>query len=162
MKELPKRKPNRLVNYDYSLNGAYFVTICTKNRMDLFGKIIVGAASCRPQFSEVGEIVESEILKLKHTYQDISVDYYVIMPNHVHMIISIHDENGRQNAAPTVSRTMNQWKRAVSIKAGFSPWQKSFHDHIIRNEQEYINIAEYIENNPINWKNDCFYGGVNS
>jgi len=154
---LQKRKPNRLKNYDYSQNGAYFVTVCAKDRAELFGKISVGAASCRPQLSKTGKIIESEISKLSQTYDGVSVDCHVVMPNHVHMIIVICNENGRQNAAPTVSQMINQWKRAISKKAGFSPWQKSFHDHIIRNEADYDRIVEYIENNPANWERDCFF-----
>jgi len=94
-----------------------------------------------------GEIIENEISILSSTYEGVSIDSYVIMPNHVHMIIGIYDtwrhegdgrnaeEHGRQNAAPTVSRMINQWKRAVSIKIGYSVWQKPFHDHIIRIEK---------------------------
>jgi len=162
MSELPSRKSNRLKSYDYSQNGTYFVTICAKERAEIFGKIIIGAASCRPQLSEIGEIVESEILKLSHTYDGVSVDCHVVMPNHVHMIIAVCNEYGRQNAAPTVSRMIGQWKRSISIKAGFSPWQKSFHDHVIRNEQDLIRITEYIENNPVNWKEDCYFEAENA
>ncbi|MCL2396945.1 MAG: hypothetical protein FWC93_02660 [Defluviitaleaceae bacterium] len=78
------------------------------------------------------------------------------------MIIVIDNIIGRQNAAPTLSRMMNQFKRAVSMKAGFSPWQKSFHDHIIRNEADYIRIAQYIENNPAKWEDDRYYAGQQS
>ena len=162
MNDLPQRKPNRLIDYDYNQNGAYFVTICAKDRLELFATIDVGAAFCRPCLTHVGEIIENEISTLSHTYEGVSVDCYVIMPNHVHMIIGIYgtwrnEENGRQNAAPTISRMINQWKRSVSIKIGFSPWQKSFHDHIIRNENDYRRITEYVENNPQRWTEDCFY-----
>ena len=157
MDEKPKRRPNRLAGYDYSQNGAYFITVCTKNRAELFSEIAVGAASCRPQLSGIGKIVEYEILKLSTTYDNAYIDYYVIMPNHVHIIIVIHNVNGRQNAAPTVPQMMNQWKRAVSLKAGFSPWQKSFHDHIIRNEAENLKIWEYIDTNPVKWESDMYY-----
>jgi len=174
MNALPVRKSNRLQGYDYNQNGACFVTICAKDRAPLFGKIIVGAASCRPQasrrpqLSAIGEIIESEIVRLSQTYDGVFVDCHVVTPNHVHMIIAICNENGsvctggRQNAAPTVSRMIQQWKRAISIKAGFSPWQKSFHDHIIRNEQDYIRIAEYIGNNPVTWEKDCLFVGENA
>ena len=168
MKEIPQRKPNRLKDYDYSQDGAYFVTICAKNRLELFATIDVGAAFCRPCLTHAGKIIENEISILSSTYEGVSVDYYVIMPNHVHMIIGIsdmwrHEGNGRnaeehgRHAAPTVSRMINQWKRAVSIKIGYSVWQKSFHDHIIRNENDYRRVAEYIENNPQRWTEDCFY-----
>ncbi|MCL2010866.1 MAG: hypothetical protein FWG71_10055, partial [Synergistaceae bacterium] len=106
-------------------------------------------------------IIENEILTLSRTYEGVSVDCSVIMPNHVHMIIGIYG-NGRQDAAPTVPRMMNQWKRAVSVKVGYSVWQKSFHDHIIRDEDDYRRIAEYIENNPQTWTEDCFYRDADS
>jgi hypothetical protein len=83
------------------------------------------------------------------------------------MIIGIHDNgrhgqiageiHGRQDAAPTVSRIVGQWKRAVSLKVGYSVWQKSFHDHIIRDMNDYRRIAEYIETNPQRWMEDCFH-----
>ncbi|MCL2873173.1 MAG: hypothetical protein FWF41_09460, partial [Betaproteobacteria bacterium] len=122
-------------------------------------------------------IVAAEILRLSQTYDGVAVDRHVVMPNHVHLLITIFDSNGRQDAAPTVarfnnngrqnaapavSRMIGQWKRAVSMKAGFSPWQKSFHDHVIRNEQDYLHIVEYIENNPLNWSKDCFFVGEGS
>ena len=163
MNERPTRKRNRLKDYDYSQNGAYFVTICAKDRKKLFCEItaadsISNTAECYPysrlQLTDIGQIVDNEISKLSSIYENVIVDIYVIMPNHVHMIIRIY---GQQDATPTVSRIMNQWKRAISVRRGFSPWQKSFHDHIIRNEASYNKIAEYIENNPITWEEDCFY-----
>ena len=153
MNERPVRKRNRLKDYDYSQAGAYFITICSKDRKKIFSEIIAGA---NPQLTDIGQIVDNEILKLSSTYENVTLDIYVIMPNHVHMIILIH-ENGRQNAAPTISQMMNQWKRAISVRLGFSLWQKSFHDHIIRNETSYLKIAAYIKNNPITWEEDCFY-----
>jgi REP element-mobilizing transposase RayT len=156
MNESIKRKPNRIKNYDYSQHGAYFITICTKDHAPLFGNI-VGAAPYRLQMTDIGMIVESEISTLNNTYQNVSVDCFIIMPNHVHMIISINDNDRRQDAAPTISRMINQWKRTISIKVGFSPWQKSFHDHVIRNQEDYNRIAEYIEHNPMRWADDRYY-----
>ena len=188
MKYLPVRKPNRLKGYDYSQVGKYFLTICAKDRLELFATI--EAASCRPQYTHIGNVIEDEIATLSNSYPGVSVEFFVIMPNHIHMIIDIIAADGgrrnaenrgrqdaenrrrqdaeicgrqdaenrrRQDAAPTVSQMINQWKRAVSIKIGYSVWQKSFHDHIIRNESEYRKIVEYIKNNPIRWKQDCFY-----
>jgi REP element-mobilizing transposase RayT len=162
MKKSPTRKPNRLRGYDYSQNGAYFITICTKNRAELFGEINVGAAICRPtiQLSNAGKMVDESIRKIPQIYSCASIEAYVIMPNHVHLILSLNQTNGRQVAAPTtvsVCDIIANMKRAVSIHIGFSPWQKSYHDHIIRNEQDYNRIAEYIANNPTKWQNDCFH-----
>ena len=73
------------------------------------------------------------------------------------MIICINDDSGRQDAAPTVSQMIKQWKRSISMKIGYSIWQKSFHDRIIRNEKEYRQIAEYIDNNPALWTQDYLF-----
>ncbi|MCL2872885.1 MAG: hypothetical protein FWF41_07940, partial [Betaproteobacteria bacterium] len=98
MNEPPFRKPNRLKDYDYSQNGAYFITVCAKERQKLFGSIdnSVGAASCRLRLSKIGEIVAAEILRLSQTYDGVAVDRHVVMPNHVHLLITIFDSNGRQ------------------------------------------------------------------
>ena len=164
MTVLPQRKKNRLQNYDYSQNGAYFITICAKDHKKIFGEITpetttenVGAISNRPSYthtlSEIGNAVETA---LSHLDKRIIIDKYVIMPNHVHLIIII-DNSGRTEFAPTISSIVRYIKSYVTKQAGFSPWQKSFHDHIIRNESNYLKIAEYIENNPITWNDDCFY-----
>jgi REP element-mobilizing transposase RayT len=167
MNELRKRKPNRLKEYDYSQNGMYFVTICTKNREELFGHI-VGAVDNRPSYAELtdlGQIIINEINIMQNIRKNVLIDHYVIMPNHIHMIIviAIDDgwpaDSGRLTTAPTLSEIIRLWKRAISKQIGFSPWQKSYHDHIIRNEHDYNQIAEYIRNNPANWENDRFYVG---
>jgi REP element-mobilizing transposase RayT len=164
LKELPVRKPNRLKGYDYSQNGNYFITVCAKERLELFATINVGAATCRPHvcLSNVGQIIDISIKNIPQKYPYTSVNTYVIMPNHLHLILIINntdENNGRQVAAPTkmVNMIIGHLKRFVSIQCGYSVWQKSFHDHIIRNENEYKQIAEYIENNPERWRDDCFY-----
>ena len=160
MRELPQRKPNRLRGYDYSQCGAYFITVCAKDRHELFGSIsLVGADTIRPQLSDIGMIVENAVLRIPQIYNNVTIDCYVIMPNHVHIIIFIanNDNGGRMISAPTLPKIIGYFKQNVSRTAGFSPWQKSFHDHIIRNDKDYIHIAEYIENNPAKWKEDCFY-----
>ena len=146
--ELPKRKPTRLKNYDYSMPGAYFITICVANRKPILWN--VGAATCRPNLSKIGNIVETAISQIPEHYPMISVDKYCVMPDHIHMILSINaDENGRQVAAPTVSTVVGHIKRWVSMQIGQSIWQKSFIDRVIRNDKGYRAVWEYIENNPI-------------
>jgi len=161
--ELPTRKPVRLNGYDYSNAGYYFITICVKDGYELLWDIlpvssdtVVGAAFCRPPLSGIGKIVEYEIAILSRTYEDVTIDQYVVMPNHVHMIVRISD-SGRQNAAPTVPRIIGQWKRTISMKIGFSLWQKSYHDRIIRDEAEYQRICQYIDENPARWEEDEYY-----
>lgn len=168
----PKRKQIRIPGYDYSTPGAYFVTICTQDRRNLFWntegspKADVGAAISRPQnetalpcfLSFEGEIVQSAIRNMEAIYPGISVDKYVIMPNHVHLLLGIRtDEDGRLIAAPTLSTAIGQMKRWASKKAGKSLWQKSFHDHVIRNETDFREIWEYIDTNPARRTEDRYY-----
>lgn len=165
--ELPKRKPNRLNGYDYGQYGAYFITICIKDRQKLLWQNDVGATSGRPiepSLSYIGKIVDTEIAKISNVYQNVVVEKYVIMPNHIHMIIvlqadkSRRPQSGRPQVAPTtVSRIIQQFKGSISKKLGFSIWQKSYHDHIIRNETEYQKIWEYIYTNPLKWELDKYY-----
>lgn len=148
MTERPNRKPIRIKNYNYSTPGAYFITVCINSRKPILWN--VGAAICRPNLSKIGSIVETAILQIPEHYPMITVDKYCIMPDHVHMILSINTaEDGRQIAAPTVSSVVGHMKRWVSMQLGHSIWQKSFIDRVIRNEMGYQAVWEYIENNPI-------------
>ena len=158
--ELPKRKPNRLINYDYSQPNAYFITICTKNKEMLLWEN-VGASIARPEnvrLSQYGKIVEESIEKISTCYPAITVDNYVVMPNHIHLLLQIHsDDNGRAMLAPTISRVVQHMKGYVTKQIGKSIWQKLFHDHVIRDEAGYLKIWNYIEGNPSKWELDCFY-----
>ena len=106
MDDLPKRKPNRLEDFDYASPGAYFITICTTNREKMFWSN-VGADIIRPQdiqLSMIGRITEQAILQIPDHYGHISVDKYCIMPDHIHLILYIESEiDGRIISAPTVS-----------------------------------------------------------
>ena len=169
---LNSRKLNRLKNYDYSSNGLYFVTICTQNRIQCLSEIIIvndnivgNAALGVPHviLTEYGKIVNDNIRKINEIYRYVSVIKYVVMPDHIHMIlfVSDHEDNvgGTPRAAfPTksVSQIINALKSISTKQIGFSIWQKSFHDHIIRSEAELREIWQYIDNNPINWANDIY------
>ena len=154
MTDLPKRKSNRVKSYDYTTCGAYFITVCTANREKIFWKS-VGADIIRPQnvpLSEIGEIVQQSIWQIPEHYENVFVDQYCIMPDHIHLIIRIGtDANGRMISAPTMSTLVGSMKRWVSRQAGRSFWQKSFYDHCIRNQQDYDEIWQYIENNPLKY-----------
>lgn len=158
--ELPNRKPNRLCDYDYSQNGAYFITICTQNRERIFWSACRGEL-CSPaniQLSDIGIAVEREIEKLDTVYDAIRVDKYCIMPDHIHLIIVIDtDENGRTQFAPTISRAIKQFKGAITKQMGCPIWQRSYYDHVIRNQDDYNMIAKYIEENPLRWEMDKLY-----
>ena len=158
--EFTARKPNRLTDFSYNAPGAYFITICTKGKKCTLWKN-VGASIARPQplpLSSTGKIVEQAIQNIPIKYPALSVDHYVVMPNHIHLLLQIHtDPNGRPMAAPTISTVVQQMKGYASKKAGTQLWQKLFHDHVIRNQQDYLEIWKYIDGNPANWCKDCFY-----
>ncbi len=160
MRDLPTRKPNRLKKFDYSSDGLYFITVCVKNHENMLWRD-VGATIGRPQnitLSEYGEIVDKSIQNIPIHYTGIEIDKYVIMPNHIHLLMRIDCELiGRPMVAPTISTVIQQTKGIITKQIGFSLWQKSFHDHIIRKEKEYLKIWEYIENNPLKWEEDCFF-----
>jgi len=177
MNTLKGKKHNRLKDYDYATDGFYFITICSKNRDNIFGDIPVGADGCRPadtidvQLNDFGRIVDDELNKSQNIRNEIFINQYVIMPNHVHCIIVI-EQNGmnitcRQPSAPTdyrkrsLSAFVQGFKSAVTARIntlrntpGKPVWQRSFHDHIIWNEQSLHAIREYITNNPIRWEQD--------
>lgn len=154
----PVRKPNRLPMYDYSACGTYFITVCTDGREELFWTQDVGAAISRPPaLSAIGRIVDCAVREIPQHYEHIRIDHYAVMPNHLHLLLTILPMDGRLIAAPTISQVVGQLKRHVSRKAGKSVWQKSFHDHIVRDERDYEKIWAYIEHNPWRWETDCFY-----
>ncbi len=156
---LPERKPNRLSGYDYSAAGAYFVTLCTKDKRCVLGKV-VGEDIILPNYSvrlsAYGKIVDEAIKNISLHYENVTVDKYIIMPNHIHLIL-MFEQSGRMISSPTLSQVIGQMKRYASKKAGIPLWQRSFHDHIIRGEGEYQKIWEYIEFNACKWKEDCYY-----
>ena len=155
--DLPKRKSNRLSHFDYRSPGAYFLTICTKDRKCLLWDT-VGASIARPQLTGYGQVVQNAIREIPKHYPAISLDHYVVMPNHIHLLLQINtDPDGRPMAAPTISTVVQQLKGVVTKQLGHSIGQKLFHDHIIRSQADYTKIWEYIENNPLQWELDCFY-----
>ena len=161
--EMRRRKKNRLKDYDYSQPGCYFITICTFNKENFFwAHNPVGADIIRPSrqtLSQYGVIVEQAILDIPCHYTGITVDKYVIMPNHVHMILRLPQMCGRIISAPTksVSTIIGQMKRHSSKKCGVPFWQKGFYDRIIRDKTEYLRICKYIETNPAKWQEDIYY-----
>ena len=153
-----KRKKIRLEGYDYSSCGAYFITICVadRNRLlwqnaeaDYDRKRAEAYSHEPPLLSGAGTIVKNEIQKLSTIYGNVMVDQYCIMPDHIHLILLIlPDEKGQAHPAPTVSRIIKQFKGSVTKQIGNSIWQKSFYDKIIRNERDYQEVWQYIDENP--------------
>ena len=172
---------SRLKNWDYGKNASYFVTICIRNRESLFGEIVED----RMILNELGKIVEEIWLKIPEKFDFAKLENYVIMPNHLHGIITIeknkeqieNDEDLRKyflnfemggfakHKNPmlniNLSRIMKWFKGRVTfeihkIHLDFQ-WQDGFWDNIIKDEKMYFKIKNYILNNPKNWKDDQFY-----
>ena len=149
----PVRKPTRLKNYDYSSTGAYFITICSFSRECILSDI----TDNKILLTSKGKTSEQQIHDLSLRYRNICIDEYVIMPNHIHMIIIIREPGGA-SPSPTVSDIIRVFKSQTTrlCDCNGKLFQRSFHDHIIRNEADYDLIKKYIQNNPLNWHSDCF------
>ena len=174
--EMPRRKPNRIAGYDYSQSGAYFVTICTQDRKKILSKISVGTPlpGCPEMVCDNnghpgtgvptvellwhGEIADKYIRQMDVFYEHLSVDQYVIMPNHIHVILVIENPS----AIHSISQIIALYKTGVTKQIrGLYPnlqvWQRSFYDHIIRNQRSYEEIWTYVDDNPQKWEADKFY-----
>ena len=164
MNDLQKRKQIRLGEYDYSASGAYFVTICTKNRRCILSDIVGGGALDAPpvELTSYGKILDDEIQKSMRIYQHIQIDKYVIMPNHVHMIINIlYDPNDTSRAPSRTNETIpafvSMLKRFTNKQCGEKIWQRGFYDHVIRTQHDYAQIWQYVDENPTKWESDEYY-----
>ena len=190
--EIHQRKLICLKGYDYSKNGIYFITICTKNRENIFGEITttkiannpVGAHCMCPEpeiiLNQYGKIVEEEIIRTTEIRENILINEYVIMPNHIHLLIEIADnksdeKQGHMQCAPTVEKFGKSTSNSIStivklLKAsitkkinilrnteGLPVWQRNYHENIIRTEATYIKVSDYIRNNPLKWEDDMYF-----
>ena len=162
--ELPKRKPNRIPHFDYSTPGAYFVTICTQDKAPLLSTVVGGGALDAPdvRLSRYGEIAQKYILS-GNRIPGVTVDKFVIMPNHIHLILLVEaDASTGTSRAPSptnavIPHFVSTLKRFCHRDFGKKIFQRSYHDHVIRNEASYQKIWQYIDNNPTLWQEDCFY-----
>ena len=168
--ELRKRKKLRLEDYDYDRPGCYFVTICTKDRHNILweprrlSELRVGADIIRPQFTELsqyGKVVDGTIRDISIHYPNVTVDHYVIMPNHIHAIfvLGTPTEDDRRSTLMDAVCAFKSLSVRECKKIGLSEklFQTSFHDHVIRGKEDYDEIAEYIINNPLKWELDKLY-----
>ena len=162
-KELPARKGTRLKGFDYSKTGSYFLTICTQKRKNILSTI-VGKGSHATQLTPYGGIVDRWINKIPEKYPQADVDCYVIMPNHIHILLSIAQDDGRGDPSPTVDAIV-AWLKYQATKeinstrqtANGKIFQRSFFDHIVRNPDDYYEIYKYICENPLCWYYDKLY-----
>lgn len=172
-----RRKSIRLQGYDYSQAGAYFITVCTHNRAPLFGEIVDGVMV----LNTAGQIVEKCWCAIPEHFPQVTLDEFVVMPNHVHGIITVgandylplpSDETPIQSNEPPrplqhgTSRTIGSMVRGFKIGVTrwfrantdiHTVWQRNYYEHIIRNEDAYLKIAEYIQTNPQRWEIDTYY-----
>ena len=144
----PVRKNPRLKTFDYTSHHYYFVTICTKDKHYLFGT--------PTQLSPLGNIAATCLRDIQSHFPTVYVDKWVIMPNHVHLILVLSGDG------IALSTVIGQYKSAVTkqireLYAGITIWQSSFHDHVIRNQKDYERIWNYIHANPARWTEDCFF-----
>ncbi len=164
----PERKPLRLKKYDYSSAWYYFVTICTKNRINYFWEII----DWKMILNEYWKIAEKFWKQILFYYQNIELDEFVIMPNHIHWIIiivgneyfrsDVREIKGNENiySLPNLSNIIKWFKiwYTNEIRKNYNDfeffWHKSFFDKIIQNEEQLLKTREYIENNPLKWEFD--------
>ena len=151
--ELKVRKPTRIPNYDYASHNYYFITVCTHDKKCIFGQ--------PKQLNECGVIAEKFLWDIQKYYPKVMIDKCVVMPNHIHAIVVIGGEE-KETELPNLTRVVGQYKMAVTKEIHkrnpeMTVWQRSFHDHIIRNQGSYEKIWRYIENNPQKWEEDCFY-----
>ena len=162
---LPKRKATRLKGYDYSTPGAYFITICTKDRKELLSEIFVGDDAYivpKNRLSNYGMICDKYINNINTKYENVIVDKYVIMPNHIHLIIFLNGTMRASSPTKNIENIIRSFKTLVTKEIRHKIWQRSYHDHIIRGEKDYRKIWEYIDTNPIKWELDCFYNDERS
>ena len=148
---MPNWKRRRLENYDCSQCGAYFVTICTIEKYNLFWKNDTFQNMDDIQLTNLGEILNVSMEELQRHYPFLQIDNYVIMPNHIHLIMVLTEQR------MSLSTIINQWKGYVTRKYDTPVFQPSFHDHIIRDAAEYEKIWKYIEDNPRKWNEDKYY-----
>lgn len=165
MKELAKRKPTRLQGFDYSSSGVYLLTICTQNRQCLLSRIVGADVLDGPfvELSAYGKIADKYINQLNDFYEHISVERYVIMPNHIHLLLFVRGNGPSRTSAPTskqhstVSRFVSTFKRFCNKEYGENIWQAHFNDHIVRNRDDYEEHIRYIYENPMRWFYDELY-----
>ena len=161
--ERPKRKTIRLQAYDYNTPGYYFITFCTKEKQKLCDIVGTGLPDGpRIHYSAYGEEAVKRLEFMSDFYSDIRLEKYVVMPNHIHLLLHILDCGGGPSGRPVptnscISRFVGTFKRFCNRAYGQNIWQARSHDHVVRGEQDYLRIWEYIDTHPVRREDDCFY-----
>ena len=160
LKELPKRKHPRLKGFDYNQNCGYFITFCVKDKQELLGQVVRFEIHNSPhvELTEYGINLCDAIDFMDRNTTSVAIDKYTVMPNHVHILVIVHGASGKPRPTNAViPKLVSSIKRYTNKIAGFNMWQTSFHDHIIRDDAEYLRIWQYIEDNPANWDDDSYH-----
>ena len=162
--ELQSRKNIRLKSYDYNVPGYYFITVCTKQKQKLLCDIVGTGVLDGPkvQLSHCGKIAEAQLENMCSFYDGLRVEKYVIMPNHIHLLIHI---TSCCNEVPEcisprdskISKFIGSFKRFTNKSIGENIWQSRSYDHVVRGERDYQEIWKYIDDNPSRWMEDRFY-----
>ena len=158
--EYPQRKHPRLKTYDYSQNGIYFITICTKNRENLLGQVRMDVSISDEAdlgmgqicLSDIGQVCRRVLEDIPRHYRGVSLDCYIVMPDHIHLLLVLDDAartGGQESGRPTIQKILHAFKRISSKQAGVPLWQDSFYEHVVRNEMDLKEIRQYIVRNPI-------------
>ena len=164
MENFPQRKQLRLRNYDYAQAGYYFVTLCAKDKVNLFGKIIAGDAEepvlpNKMQENHIGKIVIECWNRINEIYDNVKTDAFCLMPNHMHGIIVITETGGQ--GRPPLRKIIQRFKSVTSrmcFRYKYTTiWQRNYYEHVICNEHELQKTREYIIGNPAKWHEDKYY-----
>lgn len=158
------RKTTRLPYYNYSGTGYYFVTLCTKKKCKILGEVVGTGLLDGPkvQLSSFGETANKQLALMADFYDTIKLEKYIVMPNHIHILLYIPDNGDGQcgRSVPTnseIAKFVGTFKRFCNRQYGKNIWQMRSHDHVIRSEKDYLKIWSYIEHNAAKWQQDCFY-----
>jgi len=143
--EMCRRKMIRLKDFDYSANGLYYITICSKDRAEIFCKIEGGEVI----LSEIGEMVKKIWDEISAVEKGVETLDFCVMPNHIHGVLYF------DRADAPLGMVVRKFKARVSQLAGHPVWQRNYYEHVIRDEKDYQRIAEYIWENPLNWEIDA-------
>lgn len=184
MKKQNNRQSIRLKGYDYSSPGEYFITICTHNRKHIFGNVVDGEM----QLNRFGKIAQNEWVNTESIRDNVVLDTFIIMPNHMHAVFGIMSNVGAVGAyrdtpvrdipcnnykskfrspSKNVGAIVRGYKSAVTTKinrlgksTGTKIWQRNYYEHIIRNDKSLNHIRDYIINNPAKWQADKFHNSL--
>ena len=151
----PKRKSPRMKCFDYATPTSYFITICTHEKKCIFGK--------PDALNKYGFIAQHAVMDIPILFSCAAIDHFVIMPNHVHILLTINAGKAeRMDTVPNIPTMIGTYKSRVSrliheLDPQQKVWQRSYHDHVPRNEKSWQAIWKYIDENPYHWENDVMY-----